>query len=50
MVLAKIKSYVQAYQISGHIQDPYYRFMYTDVFGHDDIQQTITDFTNGDID
>ena len=49
MVLAKIKSYVQAYQISGHIQDPYYRFMYTDVFGHDDIQQTITDFTNGDI-
>jgi len=49
MVLAKIKSYVQAYQISGHIQDPYYRFMYTDVFGHDDIQQTITDFANGDI-
>jgi len=50
MVLAKIKSYVQAYQVSGHIQDPYYRFMYTDVFGHDDIQQTITDLANGDID
>ena len=50
MVLAKIKAYVQAYQISGHIQDPYYRFMYTDVFGHDDIQPTITQFTNGDID
>ena len=49
MVLAKIKSYVQAYQISGHIQDPYYRFMYTDVFGHDDIQQTITDLANGTI-
>ena len=48
-VLAKIKSYVQAYQISGHIQDPYYRFMYTDVFGHDDIQQTITDLANGTI-
>mgnify|MGYP000721676576 CR=1 FL=1 len=48
-VLAKIKSYIQSYQISGHIQDPYYRFMYTDVYGHDDIQQTITDFTNGDI-
>jgi hypothetical protein len=50
MVLAKIKSYVQAYQVSGHIKDPYYRFMYTDVFGHDDIQQTITDLANGDID
>ncbi len=49
MVLAKIKAYVQAYQISGHIQDPYYRFMYTDVFGHDDIQQTITDLANGTI-
>ena len=48
-VLAKIKSYIQSYQISGHIQDPYYRFMYTDVYGHDDIQQTITDFANGDI-
>ncbi len=46
-VLAKIKSYIQSYQISGHIQDPYYRFMYTDVYGQDDIQQTITDFTNG---
>ena len=48
-VLAKIKAYVQAYQISGHIQDPFYRFMYTDVFGHDDIQQTITDLANGTI-
>ena len=49
-VLAKIKSYIQSYQISGHIQDPYYRFMYTDVFGHDDIQQTITDLADGTID
>ena len=49
MVLAKIKAYVQAYQISGHIQDPYYRFMYTDVFGHADIQQIITDLANGTI-
>ena len=49
MVLAKIKAYVQAYQISGHIQDPFYRFMYTDVFGHADIQQTITDLANGTI-
>ena len=48
-LIAKGKAYVQAYQVSGHIQDPYYRFMYTDVFGHDDIQQTITDLANGDI-
>ena len=48
-LIDKGKAYVQAYQVSGHIQDPYYRFMYTDVFGHDDIQQTITDLANGDI-
>ena len=49
VVLAKVKAYVQAYQVSGHIQDPFYRFMYTDVFGHADIQQTITDLANGTI-
>ena len=49
VVLAKIKAYVQGYQVSGHIQDPFYRFMYTDVFGHADIQQTITDLANGTI-
>jgi len=49
VVLAKVKAYVQAYQVSGHIQDPFYRFMYTDVFGHADIQQTITDFADGTI-
>ena len=48
-LIAKGKAYVQAYQVSGHIQDPYYRFMYTDVFGHDDIQQTITDLAAGTI-
>ena len=50
MLVAKGKAYVQAYQVSGHVQDPYYRFMYTDVFGHDDIQQTITDLADGIID
>ena len=50
MLVAKGKAYVQAYQVSGHVQDPYYRFMYTDVFGHDDIQQTITDLADGTID
>jgi hypothetical protein len=48
-LIAKGKAYVQAYQVSGHIQDPYYRFMYTNVFGHDDIQQTITDLADGTI-
>ena len=48
-LIAKIKAYVQAYQVSGHIQDPYYRFMYTDVFGASTIQQTITDFADGTI-
>ena len=48
-LVGKAKSYVQAYQVSGHIQDPFYRFMYTDVFGHADIQQTITDFAAGTI-
>jgi len=47
--LAKIQAYIQAFQVSGYIQDPFYRFMYTDVFGHDDIQTIITQFTNGDI-
>ena len=47
--LAKIQTYIKALQISGHIQDPFYRFMYTDVFGHDDIQTIITQFINGDI-
>ena len=47
--VAKLKSYVQAYQISGHIQDPYYRFMYTDVFGSVDVNAIITQFVNGDI-
>jgi len=49
MVTAKLTAYVRAYQVSGHIQDPFYRFMYTDVFGHDDIQQTITDLADGTI-
>jgi len=48
-LVGKAKSYVQAYQVSGHIQDPFFRFMYTDVFGASTIQQTITDFADGTI-
>ena len=42
LVVAKLSSYVQAYQISGHIQDPYYAFMYTDVFGSASVNDIIT--------
>jgi len=45
----KLKRYVQAYSISGHIQDPYYAFMYTDVFGSTTVNTIITQFQNGDI-
>ena len=48
-VTAKLTAYVRAYQLSGHVQDPFYRFMYTDVYGHDDIQQTISDLADGTI-
>ena len=48
-LVGKAKSYVQAYQVSGHIQDPYFRFMYTDVFGASTTQQTITDLADGTI-
>jgi hypothetical protein len=48
-VVAKLSSYVQAYQISGHIQDPYYAFMYTDVFGSATVNDIITLLQNGDI-
>ena len=47
--VAKLKKYAQAYSISGHIQDPYYRFMYTDVFGSVDVNSIITQFIDGDI-
>ena len=49
LVVAKLSSYVQAYQISGHIQDPYYAFMYTDVFGSASVNDIITLLQNGDI-
>ena len=48
-LVGKAKSYVQAYQVSGHIQDPYYAFMYTDVFGSTTVNTIITQFQNGDI-
>ena len=48
-LIDKGKAYVQAYQVAGHIQDPYYRFMYTDVFGSVDVNAIIKQYINGDI-
>ena len=48
-VVDKLKQYVQAYGVSGHIQDPYYRYMYEQVFGSSVIQETITKLNNGEI-
>ena len=48
-VVDKLKQYIQVYGISGHIQDPYYSFMYENVFGSSVIQETITKLKNGEI-
>ncbi len=48
-VVDKLKQYVQVYGVSGHIQDPYYSFMYENVFGSSVIQETITKLKNGEI-
>ena len=48
-VVDKLKQYIQVYGVSGHIQDPYYSFMYENVFGSSVIQETITKLKNGEI-
>jgi hypothetical protein len=48
-VVDKLKQYVQVHGVSGHIQDPYYAFMYTDVFGSASVNDIITLLQNGDI-
>ena len=45
----KMDRYMQAYQIAGYIQDPYYAFMYTDVFGSSTVVNIIQQYQNGDI-
>ena len=45
----KLEEYIQAYSISGHIQDPYYRFMYDNVFGSTTVNEISTKLANGDI-
>jgi len=45
----KLARYVQAYQISQYIQDPYYAFMYTDVFGSNSVIAIANQLANGEI-
>ena len=45
----KLEEYIQAYSISGHIQDPYYRFMYDSVFGSATVNEISTKLANGEI-
>lgn len=45
----KLDRYVQAYNISAYIRDPYYAFMYTDVFGSGSVNNIIVQLQNGDI-
>ena len=45
----KLARYVQAYNISAYIRDPYYAFMYTDVFGSGSVNNIIVQLQNGDI-
>ena len=46
---AKIEAIMRAYGISGHIQDPFYAYMYTDVFGTAELNVVISQFLNGEI-
>lgn len=45
----KLARYVQAYNISAYIKDPYYAFMYTDVFGSGSVNNIILQLQNGEI-
>ena len=45
----KLEEYIQAYSISNHIQDPYYRFMYDNVFGSTTVNEISTKLANGEI-
>ena len=46
---AKLQAYLRSYGVSSHIQDPFYAFMYTDVFGTPEVNAIITQYLNGEI-
>ena len=45
----KLNSIMKAYGISGHIQDPFFAYMYTDVFGTATLNEIIAQFHAGEI-
>jgi hypothetical protein len=45
----KLSRYIQAYNIAAYLQDPYYRFMYTDVFGSASVINIAEQLANGEI-
>jgi len=45
----KLDRYIQAYNISQYITDPYYAFMYTDVFGSSAVINIINQLQSGEI-
>ena len=46
---AQLQAYLRSYGVSAHIQDPFYAFMYTDVFGTPEVNAIITQYLNGEI-
>ena len=47
---AKLQAYLRSYGVSSHIQDPFYAFMYTNVFGTPEVNAIITQYLNKEID
>ena len=46
---AMLQAYLRSYGVSAHIQDPFYAFMYTNVFGTPEVNAIITQYLNGEI-
>jgi len=49
IVLDKLDRLLETFGISSYFSEPYYKFMYSDVFGSTELKQIITDLDNGDI-
>ena len=49
ILVDKLDRLIDSFGISGYISEPYYKFMYTDVFGSEALKQIIIDKDNGDI-
>jgi hypothetical protein len=49
IILDKLDRLLEAFGVSGYFSEPYYKFMYSDVFGSTELKQIIIDLDNGDI-